>query len=167
MKDDDLLEVARALAKEIEAQPLDGQERSISVSIGGANSGHITIGGTQVVIGRPEPRPRTWSEQSEEELKARLSQEKTQRWSGWRGYWLNLPCLLLLALGVGIAWGVITGVLPSVTMGKFPLLPLVVLAVMLPLFFWMTSIRRVEARHIEDCQSVIDAIQAELRRRRR
>lgn len=167
MRDGDLMEVARALAKEIEAQPLDGKERSISVSIGGTNSGHITIGGTQVVIGRSEPSRITWGDLSDEELNARLAQEKSQRWSGWRGYWLNPPCLLLILLGPGLAWGLLTGVMPSPLAGNIPVLPLVTMAVMLPLFIWMAGIRRVEARHIEDCQSTIDAIKAELRRRRR
>jgi len=166
MKDDDLMKVARALAMEIDAQPKDGKEHAIRVLVGGDNAGNISVGGTQVVINPTARRQRTWADLSFDELHARLAEWRAQWWSGQRGYWLNLPCLLLLFIGAGIAWGIFTGRLPILTINQFPMLPFVVLACMFPLLFWMMSIRRVEARHIQDCQAVIGDIQAELRRRR-
>ena len=167
MKDDDLMALAEKLGKEIDALPKDGKEREISITVGGKNTGNITVAGTQIVV-NPAAKEPSWADLDPAALKKQLAHWKTQAWSGRRGYWLNIPCALLLVIGIGIAWGVFTGALPTLTLaGTFPLLPFVVLGVMFPLMLWLMNIRRVEARHIQDCQSVIDDIQAELRRRRK
>lgn len=167
MKDDDLLALAEKLGKEIDALPKDGKEREISITVGGNNTGNIAVGGTQIVV-NPATREPSWSDLDPADLRRHLAHWKSQLWSGHRGYWLNIPCILILSIGLGVVWGVITGTLPMLTLaGSYPMLPFIMLGVMLPLMLWLLSIRRVEGRHIQDCQSVIDDIQAELRRRRR
>ncbi|WP_312679852.1 hypothetical protein [Stutzerimonas nitrititolerans] len=167
MKDDDLMALAEKLGKEIEAMPKDGKEREISITVGGSNTGNISVGGTQIVVNSTAREP-SWSDLDPADLRRQLAHWKAQVWSGHRGYWLNMPCFLILAIGLGLVWGIFTGALPVLSVaGSYPLLPFVVLGVMLPLMLWLMNIRRVEARHIQDCQSVIDDIQAELRRRRR
>lgn len=166
MKEADLMALAEKLGNEIDSLPKDGKEREISLTVGGSNTGNISLGGTQIVV-NPASHAPNWTELSVADLRAHLAHWKAQVWSGHRGYWLNIPCVLILLGGFGLAWGIFTGTLPGLTLtGNYPWLPLVVLGVMLPLMLWLMSIRRVESRHIQDCQSVIDDIQAELRRRR-
>lgn len=165
MKDDDLMTLAEKLAKEIEALPNDGKERSLSVTVGGNNSGNISLGGTQIVFS-PQEKQRTWADLNTSELRAELVHWKAQRWSGWRGYWLNAPCVLLM---IGIALmvtGVLSGWLLSLPHTTLPyvLAPTVILMAILST--WMMRIRRIEGRLMQDSQTYIDTIEAELRRRR-
>ncbi|HEY0286274.1 MAG TPA: hypothetical protein VGC62_04585 [Pseudomonas sp.] len=165
MNDDDLMKMARALAAEVEAQPQDGQERSISVTIGGNNGGHITIGGTQIVISSPE-RERSWHDLSTEELREHLEHWRAQWWSGWRGFWLNPPCVMLvLSLALVVA-GLFSGWLLTLHINTMPYVSAVMLVTMAALSTWMMRIRRVEGQHMERSQAYIDTIESEMRQRR-
>lgn len=167
MKDDDLIALAEKLGKEIDSLPKDGKEREISITVGGSNRGNISVGGTQIVVNSAAREPR-WSDLEPADLRRHLNHWKAQLWSGHRAYWLNIPCVLILAIGIGIAWGVFSGTLPMLTIaGTYPMLPFIALGVMVPLMLWLLIIRRVEGRHIQDCQAIVDDIQAELRKRRR
>lgn len=168
MKDEDLIELAKKLGEEIDALPNDGKEHeiSITVGVGGSNTGNISVGGTQIVV-NPKERKLTWADLESSELRRSLAQWKNQVWSGYRGYWLNAPCLLILLLGAGLAWSIMEGVLPtSAPFQGFPWVPVLVIVVMMSLMLWLMNIRRVESLHIQKCQAVINEIQAELRMRR-
>lgn len=165
MKDDDLMRLADKLAKEIEALPDDGKERSISITVGGSNSGNISLGGTQIVV-NPQERKRAWADLTLSELKAELAYWQAHWRSGWRGYWLNIPCLLLSAGILLMAAGLLSGWLLTVPFENMPyvLAPTVVLMAILST--WVMRIRRVEGRLMQESQEYIDTIEAELRRRR-
>ena len=166
MRDEDLIELAKKLGEEIDALPKDGKEHEISITVGGSNSGNISVGGTQIVI-NPKTRELTWADLESSDLRKYLAQWKAQAWSGYRGYWLNVPCFLILVLGAGLVWSIFTGVLPIVSAAEgFPWLPVLVIGAMVTLMLWLMNIRRIEGLHIQKCQAVINEIQAELRMRR-
>lgn len=166
MRDKDLIELAKKLGEEIDALPKDGKEHEISITVGGSNTGNISVGGTQIVVNSKE-RELTWADLESSDLRRYLAQWKAQAWSGYRGYWLNAPCFLILTLGAGLVWSIVTGVLPTTAPFQgFPWLPVLVLGVMVALMLWLMNIRRVEGLHIQKCQAVINEIQAELRMRR-
>lgn len=165
MKDDDLMTFAGQLAKEIEALPKDGKEHSLSITVGGNNSGNISLGGTQIVFS-PQEKQRSWADLSDSELRSELVHWKTQWWSGWRGYWLNAPCLLLMVGLVFMAIGLLSGWLFNLSQTKLPYVMAPLIILMAILTTWMMRVRRVEGRLMQDSQTYIDAIEAELRRRR-
>ena len=72
MKEDDLQRLSELLGKEIDALPKDGKERSISITVGGNNSGNISLGGTQIVF-HPQERTRTWGDLAVSELLSHLA----------------------------------------------------------------------------------------------
>jgi len=165
VKEDDLQRLSEMLGKEIDALPKDGKERSISITVGGNNSGNISLGGTQIVL-HPQERKRTWGDLAVSELLNHLDHWKAQWWSGWRGFWLNAPCLLLMLMLVLMVVGLLSGWLWSLGPQTMPyvLAPMIVLMAILST--WMMRIRRVEGRLMKDSQAYIDTIEAELRRRR-
>lgn len=169
MKHDELMELAEKIAANIEEQPKDGRERSITITVGGNNGGHISIGGTQVVVGSKESR-REWTDLTDEELRQELQYWSAQWWSGWRGFWLNIPAILLILALVAIAFGLITGLLLTTSIPDIPYSPYSLIATMAAisgLAAWMMTIRRVEGLHMQRSRSHIDAVKAEIRRRRR
>lgn len=166
--DEELKKLGAILAEKIGALPHDGKPHSLSVTVGGDQAGNISLGGTQINIQSVSPRPRkTWDDLDISELKVRLRYHRGEWWSGWRGYWLNLPCLLLLAVCVGMAGSLLLGYFPI----NNPQRTWVAMMVLLPLIgllgWWMTKIRRVEMRHMDNSQAIIDQIQAAMRRKRR
>lgn len=165
MKDDDLLKVARALSVEIDAQPKDGKEHAIKVLVGGNNSGNISVGGTQIVF-NPREKKRSWADLDLSELRAHLVHWKAQWWSGWRGFWLNAPCLLLMVGLVLMAAGLLSGWLLTLSPQTMPYVLAPTIILMAILTTWIMRVRRVEGRLMQDSQAYIDTIEAELRRRR-
>lgn len=128
------------------------------ISLGAGGSGGGGGGGGN------EPRSiRLWTV---EELKASLVYYRAQWWSGWRGFWLNIPCLTLLGLMLGIGSSLYAGVLPT----SEPQTTWMVLApcmlVIVGLSVWLARIRRIENRVMVESQAAIDEIRTELRRRR-
>ncbi|WP_312466981.1 hypothetical protein [Stutzerimonas nitrititolerans] len=166
MKDDDLMALAEKLGKEIEAMPKDGKERSISITVGGNNTGNISVGGTQIVF-NPREQQRSWADLDLAELRAHLAHWKAQWWSGWRGFWLNMPCLMLIAGLMLLGAGLLTGWLLTLSPQTMPYVLAPSIILMAILSTWMMRIRRVEGRLMVDSQAYIDAIEMELRRRRR
>ncbi|PKF70427.1 hypothetical protein CW360_14100 [Pseudomonas fluvialis] len=165
MKDDDLQKLSELLGKEIDALPKDGKEHSISITVGGNNSGNISLGGTQIVF-NSQGQKRTWADLAVSELLNHLAHWKAQWWSGWRGFWLNAPCLLLMLMLALMAVGLLSGWLLSLGPQTMPYVLAPTIILMAILSTWMMRIRRVEGRLMQDSQAYIDTIEAELRRRR-
>lgn len=112
-------------------------------------------------------RPLTWDDLAPNQLKERLKFYTRERWSGWRGYWLNIPTVLMMLLPVGLGYSLIQGYL-SIQNSQLTWMALMItIPFMGGLGLWMNKIRRVEARHIAESQACIDEIQAALRRKRR
>lgn len=165
MKDDDLMTLAEKLAKEIDALPKDGKEHSISITVGGNNSGNIALGGTQIVLSQGEQQ-RSWVDLDAAELFAHLGHWRAQWWSGWRGFWLNIPCLLLMLLLVMMAVGLLSGWLLTLGPQTMPYVLAPAILLMAILSTWMMRVRRIEGRLMQDSQAYIDTIKAELRQLR-
>jgi hypothetical protein len=165
LSDEDLKKLAVILAREIGSFPNDGKQHELSVTVGGDQKGNISLGGTQINI--QAVRELTWDDLSPNQLRSQLKHFNSQWWSGWRGYWLNVPVVLMLALSIGLAFSLFQGYLPIDNPQRTWMVMVIVLPIMLILGLLMTKIRRVEARHMADSQATIDAIQAALRRKRR
>ena len=75
MRDKDLIELAKKLGEEIDALPKDGKEHEISITVGGSNTGNISVGGTQIVVNSKE-RELTWADLESSDLRRYLAQWK-------------------------------------------------------------------------------------------
>ena len=139
LSDEDLKKLASILAREIGAFPNDGKPHALSVTVGGDQKGNLSLGGTQINI--QAVRKLTWDDLGPTQLKSQLKQFNRAWWSGWRGYWLNIPVILMLAILVGLAFSLFQGYLPI----NDPQRTWMVLAILLPVMFalglWMTKIR--------------------------
>lgn len=135
----------------------------VEVNIQGDNYGPISLD-TPARADRHEERP--INRYSQTELTEILRRWRSQWWSGWRGYWFNIPCMLLVALMCSLVGILFTGLLP-VADPQFAWKILVpTILIMLVLAFWMDRIRRVEAQVMAESRAAINAIELELRKRR-
>lgn len=126
--------------------------------------GQVAAGNINNFYGR---NPLPFSSMTHEELCEQLDKYESGTRSGYRGFFLNVPFMLMSAIGIGLVLSIFSGTLPApVLFGGFPILPIVVLGMTLPLMYWLNNVLRVEMRYIQECQEVIDDIKAELRRRR-
>ncbi|EYU16175.1 hypothetical protein [Photorhabdus aegyptia] len=96
-RDEELQTLAGQVFDSLKQLPQDGQERQITISVGGNNHGSIHVG--SVVNINPMPsRPRELHERDSRELLAikreLLIENKDAKWR----YYINTPCLLLLSL---------------------------------------------------------------------
>lgn len=131
-----------------------------TLSVGGGGNG----GGSHDDNGNVHVRPlHQWSVA---ELKATLAHYRSQWWSGFRGFWLNIPCVLMLALLFGVTGSLFAGILPISNPQHMWLVLAPTVLVMLGLSFWLTHIRRIEGRVMAESRAAIDAIRTELRKRR-
>ncbi len=171
MQEQDLAGLAERLGKEIESLPKDGKEHTIKIKIEGANTGNISLGGTQITIHsqQQQQNEKTLSDLSIAELQNLLKHYKAEHRSGWWGFWLNLPMVLLasvmlLLLGMLISGKIFIYMKSNLSLVNYSIYGVVVVVAMLG--YWLNKIRRVEARHMADSQANIDEVQAVLRRRR-
>jgi hypothetical protein len=126
------------------------------------NIGTLALGGGN--SGGDEPEPiRRWTV---EELNASLAYYRAQWWSGWRGFWLNIPCVLMLLLPFGVAGSLFAGILPIRDSQSMWLVLVLLLPTFTGLGFWLANIRRIESRVMAESQAAIDEIRTELRCRR-
>lgn len=131
-----------------------------AISVGGRGKGGGGDGGGENVHVRPL---RQWSVA---ELKTALAHYRALWWSGFRGYWLNIPCVLMLTLLFGIAGSLFAGILPIHDPQHMWLVLVPTMLTLVGLSFWLTHIRRVEGLVMAESRAAVDAIRTELRKRR-
>ncbi|AKH64894.1 MULTISPECIES: hypothetical protein [Photorhabdus] len=173
-RDEELQTLAGQVFDSLKQLPQDGQERQITISVGGNNHGSIHVG--SVVNINPMPsRPRELHERDSRELLAikreLLIKNKDAKWH----YYINTPCLLLLSLML-IAFtfalwnaymiffgGGLTNVL---VLNDKILIIFISWAVLVMLCGKkMDKHRKIENRIIDENQNVLDTIDVILRRR--
>ena len=180
-EEEKLARVLDAVVKELGSQPhdeqpppkpdikIEGNSGNINfgtqynigtVSLGGGSKGGGGDGSTEKMAAR---QPHQWSSA---ELKAALAHYRAQWWSGFRGYWLNIPCVLMLALLFGMAGSLFAGILPIRDPQHMWLVVVPTMLTMAGLTFWLTHIRRIEGRVMAESRMYIDLIRTELRKRR-
>ena len=138
-----------------------GGNTRLELNIHGDNYGPISLGG-----GGRNDGERPIYLCSRPELESALAYWRAQWWSSFRGYWLNVPCLLMLALLFGIAGSLFAGILPIRDPQSMWLVLVPTVLLMLGLTFWLTHIRRIEGHVMAESRAAIDTIRAELRKRR-
>ncbi|TBV10237.1 hypothetical protein [Stutzerimonas kirkiae] len=139
-----------------------GGNTHLELNIHGNNYGSITVGSGS---GGNE-RGRQIYQWSVPELQEALARYRAQWWSGFRGYWLNIPCLLMLTLLFAMAGSLFAGVLPIRDPQSMWTVIVPCMLVLLGLSYWLTRIRRIESRVMAESQAAVDVIRTELRKRR-
>ncbi|EYU13281.1 hypothetical protein [Photorhabdus aegyptia] len=173
-RDEELQTLAGQVFDSLKQLPQDGQERQITISVGGNNHGSIHVG--SVVNINPTPsRSRELHERDSRELLAikreLLIKNKDAKWR----YYINIPCLLLFSL-VLIAFTFVLWNAYMMFFGEGPTNVLVLNDKTLIIFIsWVVLItlcgkkmdkdRKIENRIIDENQNVIDTIDVILRRR--
>lgn len=133
----------------------------LQLNIHGDNYAPIAVGTSDRVT---QPKPiHQWTV---EELYTALAYYRAQWWSGFRGYWLNTPCLALLGLLFGMGSSLYAGVLPFHDPKALWLVLMLFLLAFAGLGFWLAYIRRIESRVMDESGTAVDEIRTELRRRR-
>lgn len=134
-----------------------GGNTHLELTIQGDNYGPISVGRQQELPLHAASR---------HELSEALAYWRSQWWSGFWGFWLNIPCFLMLVLVVGIGVGIFTGFLLTRDLQS---LLMVAVPAMIAIFgcgIWLNHIRRIEERVMAESRAAIDAIRTELRKRR-
>lgn len=139
-----------------------GGNTHLELNIHGNNYGPISLGSGSSA-GSGEQPLYLWSRS---ELDRALTYWRAQWWSAFRGYWLNIPCVLMLALLFGVAGSLFAGILPIRDPQSMWLVLAPTLLTILALSFWLTHIRRIEGLVMAESRAAIDAIRTELRKRR-
>ena len=136
----------------------------VQLTIHGDNYGPISLGADSSSGGSDDPRPiYLWTV---EELRESLAYYRAQWWSGFRGYWLNIPCMSMLGLMLGIGSSLYAGVLPIREPKSMWMVLAICILVIAGLSFWLMNIRRIEGNLMAESRAAIDEIKTELRRRR-
>lgn len=143
-----------------------GGNTHLELNIHGNNYGPISLGNAGGGSGGGGHDERPISLWLRPELDRALVYWRAQWWSSFRGYWLNIPCLLMLALLFGVAGSLFAGILPIRDPQHMWWVLAPTVLVMLGLSFWLTHIRRIEGRVMAESRAAIDAIRTELRKRR-
>ncbi|MDH0894379.1 MULTISPECIES: hypothetical protein [unclassified Pseudomonas] len=143
-----------------------GGNTHLELNIHGNNYGSITVGGGGGSGGGSNESGRPIHQWSVPELKEALARYRSQWWSGFRGYWINPPCLLTLTLASAMAGSLFAGILPIRDPHSMWAIVAPCALVMLGLGYWLTRIRRIEGRVMAESQAAIDFIRTELRKRR-
>ncbi|AIA72729.1 putative phage-related membrane protein [Pectobacterium atrosepticum SCRI1043] len=173
-REQELHSLAEQVMDSLKHLPQDGQERQITISVGGNNPGSIHVG--SVVNINPAPtRSRELHERDSHELltikRKLLTKNKDAK---WRCYF-NIPCLLLLSLVlIAFAFALWNAYMMLFGGGLTNLLVLNE-KTMVIFVSWgvivmfcgkaMDKHRKIENRIIDENQNVIDTIDVILRRR--
>lgn len=96
-REEELRMLSGQILDSLKQLPQDGQERQVTISVGGGNHGSIHVGSV-VNINPVPPRPRELHEmESHELLKIKRNLQIKSKDAKWR-YYLNIPSVLLLTL---------------------------------------------------------------------
>lgn len=160
---DDLATRISALVNE---QPNDGQERAMTVTVGGDNHGAITFGNHITINAGTHPvkeeRPL-----SDGELQALAAQKKRERRDAQFRRFINLPVLLTATFFIGLIGALLSGYLWQFVQGPYPwAVPIAVGAVLVPLAVWTRRVTDLEGAIIREANETLEQIRHEQHRRR-
>ncbi|MFD0709368.1 hypothetical protein [Photorhabdus akhurstii] len=173
-RDEELQTLAEQVFDSLKQLPQDGQERQITISVGGNNHGSIHVG--SVVNINPMPsRPRELHERDSRELLAikreLLIKNKDAKWR----YYINTPCLLLLSLVLIAFTFALWNAYMMFFSGGFTNVLVLNDKTLIIFISWVVLItlcgkkmdkhRKIENRIIDENQNVIDTIDVILQRR--
>ncbi|PHM24603.1 hypothetical protein [Xenorhabdus ehlersii] len=97
-REEKLRTIAEQVVDSLKLLPQDGQERQVTISVGGNSHGSIHVGSVVNINPPTPPRPRELHERDGQELLAMKQQLLTKNKDAkWRCYF-NTPCLLFLSL---------------------------------------------------------------------
>lgn len=139
-------------------------EKTVIQNISAPVYGHVVAGNMTMEHYAHEI---TWRDLSTDVLENRLRKEQAARWrSIWR-YWVNPPCALMLLYCIGLlAWMLrvlLTGQFFKTGFVPLGFSPLWLMAVntgfMIPVFYWLGKIRRVEVNAARHANENIEAIE--------
>lgn len=141
--------------------PSDGEERTVSITVGGDNHGNITFG-HHITINTPPQEKKPSRPLTEQEMRAEVSYAKQQRLNALVRSFINIPNALLvlffasfaLSLFSGHLWQLMSVIPPNWGM----VLPISVGVVIFPLAGWSFYIRKLERAIIQEAQHTIDNI---------
>ncbi|MEC5344655.1 hypothetical protein ABRZ24_18850 [Brenneria populi] len=173
-RDEELQTLAGQVIDSLKQLPQDGQERQITISVGGNNHGSIHVGSVVNINHAPKRPPELHERDSQELLAIKRGLLKKRNGAKWRRYF-NIPFLLMLSLLlIGLAsclWiaymSLWVGGLanPLVLNGKTLAVSIVWGVLMILCAKAMDKLWKVENRIINENQDVIDTIDVILRRR--
>ncbi|WP_431026166.1 hypothetical protein [Halomonas sp. H5] len=160
---DDLATRISALVNE---QPNDGQERAMTVTVGGDNHGAITFGNHITINAGAHPvkeeRPLTDSE-----LRALAAEKKRERREAQVRRLINLPVLLTVIVFVGIIGALLSGYIWQFVQGPYPwAFPVLVAFILMPLAVWTRRVIELEGAIIREANQTLEQIRHEQHRRR-
>lgn len=146
--------------------PSDGEERTVSITIGGDNHGNISVGHhfTFTTVEAPreeEPRPL-----SDVELNVIKKQATQQRWRAQFRSWVNVPVglMLLVLLAMGVA--LFSGYLWQLTTGQYPWAVTGFGFAFLLAGLWAGKINRLEKPLIKEAEEKLEFVRQMQHRRR-
>ncbi|MFE8048770.1 hypothetical protein [Brenneria goodwinii] len=96
-REEELQTLAEQVIDSLKQLPQDGQERQITISVGGNNHGSIHVGSVVNINHAPKRPPELHERDSQELLTIKRGLLKKNKDAKWRCY-SNIPCLLLLSL---------------------------------------------------------------------
>ncbi|MDX5630358.1 MULTISPECIES: hypothetical protein [unclassified Brenneria] len=173
-RDEELQTLAEQVIDSLKQLPQDGQERQITISVGGNNHGSIHVGSVVNINHAPKRPPELHERDSQELLAIKRGLLKKRNGAKWRRYF-NIPFLLMLSLLlIGLAsclwiaymslWvGGLTN--PSVLNEKMYIALIIWGVIMAFCVKFLDSRWKIENRIINENQDVIDTIDVILRRR--
>jgi hypothetical protein len=159
---DDLATRISALVNEL---PNDGQERAMTVTVGGDNHGNITFGNHITINTAAEPqeeeRPLT-----DAELHSIKQQAKLQHRRAWMRSRFNIPTFLMLLILLAMGVALFSGYLWQVTTGQYPWIVSVFGFAFLLTGLWAGRIHRLEKPIIQEAEETLAYVR-QLQHRRR
>lgn len=143
--------------------PSDGEERTVSITVGGDNHGNIILGHHITV----NPPVETNAEPlTTEQLKAMVDQGKREARQSWLRNRLNIPtAIMIFMLGLAIT-GLLSGYFLSVPMSTFNILLMGGGVIFLGAGFWANRIGEVERGIFKQARARAIEAKQELQRRR-
>ncbi|MCL7930452.1 hypothetical protein [Halomonas llamarensis] len=144
--------------------PSDGEERTVSITVGGDNHGSIIVG-HHITVNPPaeakEEKPLTI-----DELREIVEQGKREARQSWIRNRLNIPTgIMFFLLGLAIT-GLLNGYLLSVPMSTFNMLLIGGVVIFLAAGFWASRIGDVERGIFQQARQQTLQAKQELQRRR-
>lgn len=173
-RDEELQALAEQVVDSLKRLPQDGQERQVTISIGGNNHGSIHTGPV-VNINPASPRePELHERNSQELLTIRRGFITEANAAKWRRY-LNVPCISMICLGLAALLFALWNAYMLFNYGVSSTLLVLNAKSMMIFISWgvavtlcgkaMDKIRKIENRIIDENQYTIDSIDTILRRR--
>lgn len=160
-------ELAEKISELVNTLPNDGEERQISVTIGGDNHGNITFGNhiTINTASAPQKEERALTDVELRSLEANARRE--QRAAFMRSYF-NLPLALMVMVSIAVITSLVSGYLWAiVSMTSHPwTVPAIFAAVFLPLAFWARRIIELEQPILQEAKATLEYAR-QMRHRRR